>query len=163
MKIIAVTAAAVIALAVTGNATSAFAAHPAAVASVASVASTASAAPALTVRFAGIETPAGAVLLSLFASEAAFDAGGQPVASLMAPVKGDTAEAIFAGLAPGRYAVKAFHDIDGDGNMGTSPFGMPTEPFAFSNDAAGNAGPAKWAAASFDLGAADAVHTIKIR
>ena len=153
MKFIATTAAVLIALAVTGNATSAFAAEPAG----------AAAATSLTVRFTGIETPNGTVLLSLFSSEAAFDAGGKPIASLMAPVKGNTAEAGFSGLTPGRYAVKAFHDVDGDGAMGTTPFGMPTEPFAFSNDAIGEAGPAKWAAASFDLGASDAVHTIKIR
>ncbi len=153
MKIIAATAAALFGLALAGSAPPAFAAEPVA----------AAATPSLTVRFAGIETPTGAVLLSLFASETAFDAGGQPVASRMAPVKGDTAEAVFPGLAPGHYAVKAFHDIDGDGKMGTTPFGMPTEPYAFSNDAIGEAGPAKWAGASFDLGAADTVHTIKIR
>jgi len=153
MKIIAATAAAFIAIVIIGNATSVFAAEPVAV----------SAAPALTVRFTGIETPTGAVMLSLFASEAAFDAGGKPVASLMAPVNGDSAQAVFPGLAPGRYAVKAFHDIDSDGNMGTTPFGMPTEPFAFSNDAIGDGGPARWAAASFDLAAADTVHSIKIR
>jgi len=70
MKLIAATAAVLIALAITGNATSAFAAKPIAV----------SAAPALTIRFTGIEAPTGAVMLSLFASEAAFDAGGKPVA-----------------------------------------------------------------------------------
>ena len=154
MKIIAATAAAFIALAITGNATSAFAAQPATIAP---------ATAALTVRFTGIETPTGAVMLSIFASEAAFDAGGAPVASAMAPVRGDTAEAVFPGLAPGHYAVKAFHDVDGDGTMGMTPFGMPTEPFAFSNDAVGNAGPAKWAAANFELGTANTVHSIKIR
>ena len=156
MKIIAATAAACIALAITGNATSAFAAAPAPVTGTA-------AAPSLTVRFTGIETPTGAIMLSLFASEAAFDAGGAPVASLMAPVKGATAEAVFPGITPGRYAIKAFHDVDGDGTMGATPFGMPTEPFAFSNDAIGAAGPAKWAAAGFDVGAADTIHTITIR
>lgn len=155
MKIIAATAAAIIALTIAGHATSAFAAPAAA--------TTPAATNTLTVRFTGIEAPTGAVLLSLFASEAAFDAGGQPVASLMAPVKGDTAEAVFPGLTPGRYAIKAFHDINGDGNMGVTPFGMPNEPFAFSNDAVGNAGPAKWADASFDLDVAGAVHSIKIR
>jgi uncharacterized protein (DUF2141 family) len=157
MKFIAATAAALIGLAITGNATSAFAAELVAVPSATSVAS------ALAVRFTGIETPTGTILLSLYASEAAFDAGGKPVASRMATVHGDTAEAVFPGLAPGRYAVKAFHDVDGDGNMGTTPFGMPAEPYAFSNDAVGTAGPARWAAASFDLGAGGTVHNIKIR
>jgi uncharacterized protein (DUF2141 family) len=153
MKIIAaITAAAFATLAVSGHA--APAATPPAV-----VAATAT----LTVRFTGIATPTGAVLLSLFASEADFDAGGKPVASMMAPVKGDAAEAVFTGLAPGRYAVKAFHDVDGDGKMATTPFGMPLEPYAFSNDAVGDAGPAKWAAANFAVAAGALVHSIKIR
>ncbi len=117
----------------------------------------------LTVRFTGIATPTGAIMLSLFSSEADFDAGGKPIASMMAPVTGDTAEAVFPGLVPGRYAVKAFHDVDGDGKMATTPFGMPLEPYAFSNDAVGEAGPAKWAAANFAVGAGAAVHSIKIR
>ena len=76
---------------------------------------------------------------------------------------GTTADASFPGLAPGRYAIKAFHDVDGDGKMATNPFGMPTEPYAFSNDAVGNAGPAKWAAASFDVDAKALTHTITIK
>ena len=28
--------------------------------------------------------------------------------------------------------------------MGRNPFGMPTEPFAFTNNAVGNMGPASW-------------------
>lgn len=123
----------------------------------------AAASATLTVRFTGIATPTGAVLLSLFASEADFDTGGKPVASTMAPVKGDTAEAVFTGLPAGQYAVKAFHDIDGDGKMGTTPFGMPLEPYAFSNDAVGEAGPAKWAVANFAVGTGAVVHSIKIR
>ena len=45
----------------------------------------------LFVRFTGIATPTEAIMLSLFASEADFDAGGKPIASMMAPVTGDTA------------------------------------------------------------------------
>ena len=153
MKLItAVTVAAFATLAVSGHAAP-VAAAPAVVAVTAT----------LTVRFTGIATPTGAVLLSLFASEADFDAGGKPIASIMAPVTNDTAEAVFPGLAPGRYAVKAFHDVDGDGKMATTPFGMPLEPYAFSNDAVGEAGPAKWAAANFAVGAGAVVHSIKIR
>lgn len=68
-----------------------------------------------------------------------------------------------AGLKPGRYAVKSFHYIDGDGKMGTNPFGMPIEPFAFSNNAVGNMGPAKWADASFEVKAGANSHRIEIK
>ena len=78
-----------------------------------------------------------------------------------APVSGETASH-FKDLAPGRYAIKAFHDVNGDGKMATNPFGMPTEPFAFSNNAHGNMGPAKWADAAFEVKAGANTQTIDI-
>lgn len=105
----------------------------------------------LTVTFEQIEAPSGQILLSLYDSEAAHDAGGKPVRVAMARVEGKTATARFEGLAPGRYAIKAFHDVDGDGKMKTNPFGMPLEPFAFSNNAKPVGGPARWEAASFEV------------
>lgn len=105
----------------------------------------------LTVTFEQIEAPSGQILLSLYDSETAHDAGGKPVRAAMAKVEGKTVSVIFEGLAPGRYAIKAFHDVDGDGKMKTNPFGMPLEPFAFSNNAKPQGGPALWQAASFDV------------
>lgn len=132
-----------------------------AAAAILACAAPAAAAP-LTFAFTGIETPKGAILMSVYDSEAAFDRGGKPLVSQMATVTGATAE-IVADLPPGRYAVKVFHDIDGDGKMGTNPFGIPLEPFAFSNDAVGEMGPAKWSAAAFDFDAATPRHAITIR
>ncbi|WP_446653342.1 DUF2141 domain-containing protein [Blastomonas sp.] len=105
----------------------------------------------LTVTFEQIEIPEGQILLSLYDNEAAHDANGKPVRGAMAKVEGQAVSVRFEGLAPGRYAIKAFHDVDGDGKMKTNPFGMPLEPFAFSNNARPEGGPARWQAASFDV------------
>ena len=115
-----------------------------------------SAAPAatpatLTVRFEQIESPSGMIMLSLFDNEAAYDAGGKPVWANAVQVAGGSVTVTVPGLAPGRYAIKAFHDVDGDGKMKMNPFGMPLEPFAFSNNARPEGGPARWQAASFDV------------
>ena len=75
---------------------------------------------------------------------------------------GATIEERLPGLKPGRYAIRVFHDLDGDGKMGLNPFGVPTEPFAFSNDAKGMMGPASWDAAAFEVKAGDNVQTIHI-
>lgn len=58
-------------------------------------------------------------------------------------VDGAAAEAtvVFAGLAPGRYGLSAFQDLDGDGALGTNLLGVPTEPYGFSRAAAGRFGP----------------------
>jgi uncharacterized protein (DUF2141 family) len=116
----------------------------------------------LTVTFQNLKTQTGAVMISLAASEEAYADKAPPAGQAMAPVSGGAASTTFKGLAPGRYAIKAFHDVNGDGTMGTNPFGMPTEPFAFSNNAHGNMGPAKWADASFEVKAGANTQTIDI-
>jgi uncharacterized protein (DUF2141 family) len=117
----------------------------------------------LTLTYTGIETQEGNVMGVIFDSEDAFNGKGAPVRQIM--IAADKAEiaAQFAGLKPGRYAIKTFHDIDGDGKMGTNPFGMPIEPFAFSNNAVGNMGPAKWADAAFEIKLGENSHSIVIQ
>ena len=127
------------------------------------VTSTASPIVKLDVRFTGIEAPTGPIMFVIFDSEAAYDGKGAPVRAFAAAVKDGVASQSVDGLPAGRYAIRAFHDIDGDGKMGSNPFGMPTEPFAFSNNAKGNMGPATWAQAAFDVGTASTVQTIEIK
>lgn len=117
----------------------------------------------LSVTFTGIEEQQGAVMGVLFDSEAAYNGKGAPVRQIM--VSADKAEvaAMLDGLAPGTYAIKSFHDTDGDHKMGTNPNGTPIEPFAFSNNAQGNMGPAKWADAKFEVKAGANVHSIEIK
>ena len=117
----------------------------------------------LTVNFTGIQEKQGTILGVLVDSEAAYDGKAAPVRPLM--VTADKAEvaAMIGGLAPGIYAIKLFHDVDGDGKMSTNPYGMPVEPFAFSNNAQGNMGPAKWADAKFEVQAGANTHSITIK
>ena len=116
----------------------------------------------LTVTFSGITAAKGVILFTVVNSEAAYGDKAPPSAQAMLPVTTNTATKVVTGLAPGRYAIKAFHDINGDGKMNANPFGIPTEPFAFSNNAVGNMGPAKWADASFEVKAGANTHSIVI-
>ena len=106
--------------------------------------------------------PKGAVLVALYDSEAGYAARRQ-VRSLAVPSEGSKVTARFEGLAPGRYAAQAFHDLNGDGRMNTNMVGLPTEPFAFSNNAPARGGPAPWSAAAFEVGPQGAAQTIAIR
>jgi uncharacterized protein (DUF2141 family) len=117
----------------------------------------------LTVNFTVTDVPTGQILMNLYDSEAAHDRDGKPVRQAAVPVKDGKAVAQFEGLTPGRYAIKAFHDIDGNGEMGMTPFGMPTEPFAFSNNAQPQGGPPPWSASSFAVDGAAAATAITIR
>lgn len=123
------------------------------------------AAPAtkLDVQFTGVEARSGAIMFAIFDSEDAYNGKGAPVREGAVPVKDGALGSVITGLAPGRYAIKLFHDVDGDGKMGINPFGMPIEPFAFSNNAKGNRGPAVWADAAFTVAAGATVQAIVIQ
>lgn len=115
----------------------------------------------LTLSFSGIDTPAGAIMAGLYDTESAF-AGGEPVRGVRIAVSGTDVSATVTGLKPGRYAVKAYHDVDGDGRMNTNPFGIPTEPYAASNNAPSNMGPPSWSDAVFEVAAGENAQSITI-
>lgn len=102
----------------------------------------------------------GTVMISLYDAEAAYS-GGAPVASKAIPASGPVV-AVFENLPTGDYAVKAFHDVNGNGRMDTNPFGMPVEPYAFSNNARGNMRPVPSGRAHFAVAGATA-QTIEIK
>lgn len=106
-------------------------------------------ATALEVRFEGIEAPSGAIMIALFDSEKAYEGDGASARATIAPVTKETAVARFEDLPAGEYAIRAFHDVNGNGQFDTNPFGLPIEPFAFSNNAQPQGGPAPWKAARF--------------
>jgi uncharacterized protein (DUF2141 family) len=140
------------------------AAFAAAVALLVSAPALAEAAPAapvtITLNFA-TAAPTGKVMVALFNSQAAYG-GGAPVAVAAVDVAAGEHSATFADLPAGDYAAKMYHDVDGDGRMNTNPFGLPTEPYAFSNNAVGNMGPAGWDRAHFAASGA-VTQTINLR
>lgn len=85
----------------------------------------------LVVRAEGIQGTAGEVKVAV--CERGFDEAGCKLGAWRAP-KGPVEEFVFEGLAAGRYAVAAFHDADGDGELDKFPPGIPTEPYGFSNE-----------------------------
>lgn len=102
----------------------------------------------------------GAIMVALYDSEAGY-AARTPVRQARVDVAAGERSAAFE-LPAGTYAAMAFHDIDGDGRMTLNPFGRPAEPYAFSNNARGAMGPARWDRARFTV-AGDTVQTIDLR
>ena len=111
---------------------------------------------------AGFEPGRGPILAALFDSEAGWRAG-RPVRNAAAPADGAEASLGFDALPPGRYAVRLFHDLDGDGRLAANAFGVPTEPFAFSNGAAARFGAPAWDEAAFAAGPGETRHRISLR
>lgn len=116
----------------------------------------------LTLNVQGLTAQKGVVMAALY-DEANYAKGQKAAGLLQADVTGERVSGEIADLKPGRYAVKMFHDVNGDGKMNTNPFGIPTEPVAFSNDAPMRFGPAKWADAVFEVKPGANVHTITLK
>lgn len=71
------------------------------------------------------------------------------------PVDEDgNAVVIFEDLPAGRFAISTYQDRNLNGKIDTF-MGIPREPYAFSNEARGMFGPAKFDEAAFDFGAED--------
>lgn len=98
----------------------------------------------------GVRNDNGQVLCVLFASNSGFPSKAQKaVAHAHSAITNGAAVCEFAGIAPGRYAVSAFHDENSNGKMDTNLIGMPKEGVGASNDAKGHMGPPKFRDAAF--------------
>ncbi len=107
----------------------------------------AAAAADLSVEVDGVEPGAGRVFVALCTGSLAEESCriGQS-----GPAAAQSLRFGFTEVPPGTYAVAAFQDLDGDGRLGRTGLGLPTEPYGFSNGA-GRRGRPDFAAAAFRL------------
>lgn len=102
----------------------------------------------------------GRVKLMLFEREEGFRKEDRARQVLALPAAAGTVSGVFRDLPPGRYAVIAYHDEDGDGKLDLR-FGMfPKEGYGLSNNPK-LSGPPKFKDAAFEV--AQAGHRIAIR
>ena len=120
----------------------------------------------LTVHFIGLKSAQGAVMVAVYDSEAAYENSGTASAAatrtVKLEIKDGTAVTTLEGLPPGEYAIKAFHDLNGDAKLNTNLFGIPTEPVAFSNDAPVHMHAPSWKQTVFVVHAGDNAISIHI-
>ena len=110
----------------------------------------------LVVRIEGVRSADGDIRVAVHrrADGVDFPDSAGVVKAAMRPA-GKAGDMVFAGLAPGDYAVAAFHDEDRDGDLNTNLLGRPTEGYGFSNEARGMFGPPGFDAAAFTIKAGE--------
>lgn len=105
----------------------------------------------LIVKFYGMSSNKGVVKIALCNSEQNYKNHKTPFIGKSIPIKNNLAEIEFSELPYGEYAVKAFHDEDGNDDLNTNLLGIPTEDYGFSNNARGMFGSPNWNDAKFKL------------
>ena len=119
----------------------------------------------LTVSIDNVADDAGQVLVALFDTAETFPRAmlrGEKVSATKRDAKGRVT-VVFSGLAPGRYALSAFHDRDANGQLNSNMMGLPTEPYGFSRDARGNFGPPTFSDAALDLPEAGLTISLRVQ
>lgn len=66
------------------------------------------------------------------------------------PARRGSVDVVLPEVPPGRYAVQAWHDANGNGDLDRGFFGIPREGLGFSNDAMPRLMHPKFAVAAFD-------------
>ena len=112
----------------------------------------------LTIEIKGIENNKGKIYIAIYDSEETFL---KKAKGIIADIIDKKSTGIFKGLKKGTYAVSLFHDENGNKKMDTKIFGIPKEPYGFSNDATGFMGPPKFKDAKFNIEANKTI-TIKV-
>lgn len=92
-----------------------------------------------------LEVGRGEVHIALYDKEGDFMETEKRVAGLAVPVKSRENLQVSLGHFPyGSYAIAAFHDLNGNGQLDKNALGIPTEPYAFSGNPR-----VKWRAPTF--------------
>jgi uncharacterized protein (DUF2141 family) len=129
----------------------------------AQVASTAIAkAATLDVEIHNLQNQKGKLMVGLYGNQADYEQN-KPVRGLRVAIGGKNMKVQFDDLPTGTYALKLFHDENGNGKLDMSERGIPQEAFGFSNNAPANFGPAKWNDARFILDADAADQSVQMQ
>jgi uncharacterized protein (DUF2141 family) len=90
----------------------------------------------------------GVLKIALYNSKESYDEGNA-YKTMDVKVKNRSEIVVFENIDYGEYAIKMYHDVNENKKMDKGLFGIPTEPYGFSNDASGFMGPASYEKAKF--------------
>jgi uncharacterized protein (DUF2141 family) len=105
----------------------------------------------LTINLSGMQNTNGKVNVALYNSSASFNDPNQALRELFLPCTGSNMTITMDSLIPGEYAFAIFHDENDNQQLDQNWLNIPTEGFAFSNNAMGSFGPPSWTQSKFSI------------
>ncbi|KYG83601.1 DUF2141 domain-containing protein [Roseivirga echinicomitans] len=103
----------------------------------------------ITVTISNVRNSTGSLLVGLYNKDADFPQGEPYMTQAVALKSSSDKKITFEGVPAGDYAIAVIHDENGNEDMDTNEYGMPTEGFGFSNNAMGSDGPPSFNDAAF--------------
>lgn len=119
--------------------------------------------PMLDISFTNIRHAKGSLYVGIYDSEADFLKPEKAVLKKIVPVAAaGSLDLNLPELSPGVYALSCFHDLNGNGKLDTNLFGVPTEPYGFSNNARPKFRAPNWAEAKFEVKSSGSRISVKL-
>lgn len=115
----------------------------------------------LTIHIDDVKSASGNLMVALFSSAGNFLK--KPDNGTGAPAAASDNKIVFKDLPAGEYAFAVYHDANSNGKMDKNLIGIPTEDYAFSNNAMGKMGPPNYDDAKFVLPAAGAAVRVSLK
>ena len=104
----------------------------------------------LQVEFSNIVDRKGSLYIAVYDRSDAFLRTDQARVTKIIPLtQTGTLKISLDNLPAGQYALSCFHDVNGNGELDTNMFGVPTEPYGFSNNARPKLRAPNWAETNF--------------
>ena len=111
----------------------------------------------------GVRSEAGSVVVALYGSIDGFPSRFEKaLRKLSVKIRDGKANVRFEGVAPGRYAVCAVHDENGNGRLDTNILGIPREGVGVSNNVRNRFGPPGFEDAAFSHGTGPTLLEIRL-
>lgn len=115
----------------------------------------------LTILIDDVKAANGNLMVAVYASPDTFLK--QPANATAAPALVTGNKVVFKEIPEGEYAFVVYHDANSNGKLDKNPVGIPTEDYAFSNNALGKMGPPSYDSAKFVLPAAGATVHVSLK
>lgn len=116
----------------------------------------------LSLDVSNVEDFEGRLMIALFKGEDGWKTNTAADAKAV-PATSETVSVEFHDLTPGEYGIKIYHDVNNDGKLNLGIFGIPSEPYGFSNNAPVRFGPPSWKKAHFTIADGENTHTVTLK
>lgn len=110
------------------------------------------------INLSGMQNTNGKINVALYNSSSTFNNPNQACRELFLDCIGPTMTITIDSLIQGEYAFAIFHDENNNQQIDQNLLSIPTEGFAFSNNAMGTFGPPNWTQAKFSIPASSTVN-----
>lgn len=116
----------------------------------------------LTVKIKDVQNANGTILMALHDGADGFPKSRKPVAVISLDAKIGEVLAVFPDLDAGAYAISLYHDENGNKELDTNFLGVPTEGYAFTNNAKGAFGPPSFENAAIKIEEENLIAEMKV-